>query len=188
MLILPTILMPDRYFLRQTRIELAEADVHANSHIWVHSLIDTPPHRKWLNNQYLFSYKNILHCQTPSPPYSAKVLILSSFIFWDHPLLKDKTAVITNTIDKKLRWLVLMIWEQNVSQSKRVMIRMSNKMAYTAKDPCPPQHFLYLTETKSWRCEDKVKGENVHLLTHTPARDVGKNSGGPSSQHLNIVI
>ena len=67
-----------------------------------------------------------------------------------------------------------MIWEQNVSQSKRVMIRMSNKMAYTAKDPCPPLHFLYLTETKSWRCEEKGKGENVHLLTHAPTRGVGK--------------
>ena len=41
MLILPTILMPDRYFLRQTRIELAGADVRANSHIRVHSLVAT---------------------------------------------------------------------------------------------------------------------------------------------------
>ena len=47
-------------------------------------------------------------------------------------------------------------------------------MAYTAKDPCPPHNFLYLTETKSWRCEYKGKGENVHLLTHAPARGVGK--------------
>ena len=28
-----------------------------------------------------------------------------------------------------------------------------NKMAYTSKDPHPPQRFLYLRETKSWRCE-----------------------------------
>ena len=50
-----------------------------------------------------------------------------------------------------------------------------NKKAYTAKDPCPPpRRFLYLTETKSWRCEGKGKG-NVHLLTHASARGVGKN-------------
>ena len=42
MLILPTILMPDRYFLRQTRIELAGADVRADSHIRVHSLDSEP--------------------------------------------------------------------------------------------------------------------------------------------------
>ena len=81
-------------------------------------------------------------------------------------------------------------------------------MAYTAKDPCtarrflylretkswrceergeeeqdgihsqrptPPWHFLYLTETKSWRCEGKGN-KNVHLLTHAPARGVGKKS------------
>ena len=29
-------------------------------------------------------------------------------------------------------------------------------MAYTAKDPhTPPRRFLYLTETKSWRCEEE---------------------------------
>ena len=32
---------------------------------------------------------------------------------------------------------------------------MGNKMAYTAKDPCPPPwRFLYLTETKSWKWEE----------------------------------
>ncbi len=53
-------------------------------------------------------------------------------------------------------------------------------MAYTAKDPRPPTVFsvpnrnkLYLAETKSLRCEEYDK--NVHLLTHTPARGVGKN-------------
>ena len=45
----------------------------------------------------------------------------------------------------------------------------------------PPRRFLYLTETKSWRCEekdkDKEKGnENVHLLTHAPTRGVGKKN------------
>ena len=45
-------------------------------------------------------------------------------------------------------------------------------MAYTAKDPRPPRHFLYLRETKSWRCEENE--ENVHLLTYAPARGVGK--------------
>ena len=55
-----------------------------------------------------------------------------------------------------------------------------NKMAYTAKDPHPPpRHFLYLTETKSWRCEEKDKdkgNENVHLLTHAPTRGMGKQT------------
>ena len=59
-----------------------------------------------------------------------------------------------------------------------------NKMTYTAKDPCPPWRFLYLTETKSWKAERRERegegergggGENVHLLTHAPARGIGKN-------------
>ena len=48
-----------------------------------------------------------------------------------------------------------------------------NKMAYTAKDPCHPWCFMYLTDTKSWRCEGG-EGENVHLLTHATARGMGK--------------
>ena len=31
-------------------------------------------------------------------------------------------------------------------------------MEYTAKDPRPPQHFLYLTETKSWKWEEEGEG------------------------------
>ena len=39
----------------------------------------------------------------------------------------------------------------------------------TAKDPCPPHHFLYLREIKSWWCgeegeeEKGEKGEKVSL-------------------------
>ena len=29
----------------------------------------------------------------------------------------------------------------------------------TAKEPCPPQRFLYLRETKSWWCEGGGGGE-----------------------------
>ena len=54
-----------------------------------------------------------------------------------------------------------------------------NKMAYTAKDPCPPWRFLYLTETKSWKWEggeeEEGEGEKVSLLTQATARGVGKN-------------
>ena len=42
------------------------------------------------------------------------------------------------------------------------------------KDPCPPRCFLYLRETTSWKCEEGE--ENVHLLTHTTASGMGKNS------------
>ena len=59
-----------------------------------------------------------------------------------------------------------------------------NKMAYTAKDPCPPRRFLYLTEKK---LEGGEEGKNVHLKTHATARGVGKNyvkSGlGPKPPH-----
>ena len=51
-------------------------------------------------------------------------------------------------------------------------------MAYTAKDPCPPRRFLYLTETKSLRCGEEgeeEEGEKVSLKTHATARGVGKN-------------
>ena len=58
---------------------------------------------------------------------------------------------------------------------------------------CPPRRFLYLTETKSWRCEEGGgegeggegeggegeggEGEKVHLKTHTPLGGrVGKNT------------
>ena len=43
-------------------------------------------------------------------------------------------------------------------------------MAYTAKDPCPPWHFLYLRETKSWRCEEEEGegGEQEHILRTGP--------------------
>ena len=34
--------------------------------------------------------------------------------------------------------------------------------------------FLYLRETKSWKSEEREGGENVHLLTHAPARGMGK--------------
>ena len=56
------------------------------------------------------------------------------------------------------------------------IVHYVNKMAYTAKDPWPNQGvFLYLTETKSWRCEGEEgeTEENVHLLTHATARGVG---------------
>ena len=51
-------------------------------------------------------------------------------------------------------------------------------MAYTAKEPHPPppQCFLYLTETKSWKLKEGGEGEKVSLLTHTTARGVGKNN------------
>ena len=32
-------------------------------------------------------------------------------------------------------------------------------MAYSAKDPCPPLRFLYLTETKSWSGKEKEEKE-----------------------------
>ena len=41
------------------------------------------------------------------------------------------------------------------------------------KTHAPPLHFLYLTETKSWRCEGKGN-ENVHPLTHASTRAMGK--------------
>ena len=52
-----------------------------------------------------------------------------------------------------------------------------NKMAYTAKDPCPPTwRFMYLTETKSWKWEGEggEGGEKVSLMTHASARGMGK--------------
>ena len=36
----------------------------------------------------------------------------------------------------------------------------------------PSRCFLYLRETKSWRCEEGEE-EKVHLLTHTTARAPG---------------
>ena len=42
-------------------------------------------------------------------------------------------------------------------------------MAYTVKDPCPPQCFMCL----SWRYEEGEE-EKVSLLTHTAARGMGK--------------
>ena len=47
-------------------------------------------------------------------------------------------------------------------------------MACTAKDPHPPQHFLYLTETNIWWCEEGGEGEKVSMLTHTTAKGMGK--------------
>ena len=49
----------------------------------------------------------------------------------------------------------------------------------TAKDPCPPQRFLYLSETKIYRCGEEEEGEGeegkkVSLLTHATARGVDK--------------
>ena len=75
-------------------------------------------------------------------------------------------------------------------------------MAYTAKYPRPPTAFsvpnrnvLYLRETKLWRCERRRGGgggENVHLLTHAPARGVGKNRDGDycdnPTESLNILL
>ena len=50
----------------------------------------------------------------------------------------------------------------------------------------PPQRFQYLRETISWRSERGGGeggvgggGENVHLLTHIPARGMSKNTGQP---------
>ena len=50
-----------------------------------------------------------------------------------------------------------------------------NKMAYIAKDPRPPWHFLYLRETKSERSGEGEDGEKVSLKTHATARGMGKN-------------
>ena len=68
-------------------------------------------------------------------------------------------------------------------------------MAYTAKDPCPPQwRFLYLRETKSWWCEEGGEGggggegeggegeKKVSMLTHTTTRGQCPNKGGGSDQ------
>ena len=56
-------------------------------------------------------------------------------------------------------------------------------MTYTAKDPYPPWHFLYLRETKSWRWGEEEEeeegeggGEKVTLLTHATARGMGKKN------------
>ena len=45
-------------------------------------------------------------------------------------------------------------------------------MAYTAKDLRPP-HIHVVVALPVWRL-GKGGGENVHLLTHAPARGVGK--------------
>ena len=45
--------------------------------------------------------------------------------------------------------------------------------------PPPPRRFLYLSKTKNWWCGEGDGGEgdeNVHLLTHAPARGVGKKN------------
>ena len=54
-------------------------------------------------------------------------------------------------------------------------------MAYKAKDPRPPRRFLYLTETKSYKCGEgqegeEGEGENVHLKTYATTRGVGKKN------------
>ena len=56
-------------------------------------------------------------------------------------------------------------------------------MAYTAKDPRPPQRFLYLRETKPWWCgeeeeegEEGEEGEKVSLKTHAITRGMGKKT------------
>ena len=46
----------------------------------------------------------------------------------------------------------------------------------------PPQRFLYLRETKSWRWEEAGGGEKVSLKTHATARGVGKNYRGKSEE------
>ena len=60
---------------------------------------------------------------------------------------------------------------------------VKNKMAYRAKDPCPPMVF----SVKSWRWEgegggeeeeEEGEGEKVSLLTHATARGVGKKGIG----------
>ena len=53
-----------------------------------------------------------------------------------------------------------------------------NKITSQQKSHAPPRHFLYLRETKSWKAERRERergGDNVHLLTHAPARGMGKN-------------
>ena len=54
------------------------------------------------------------------------------------------------------------------------------------KTHAPPQRFLYLTETKIWRCERRRGGgENVHLLTHTTTLvGVGKNAETKDNQKI----
>ena len=52
-----------------------------------------------------------------------------------------------------------------------------------SQGPTPPQHFLYLRETKSWWCEEEGGDgeggeggeEKVSMLTHATTRGVGNN-------------
>ena len=64
--------------------------------------------------------------------------------------------------------------------SENINKQYENKMAYTAKDPPPPWHFLYLRETKSLRWDkgeegEEGEGKKVSLLTHATAMGMGKN-------------
>ena len=45
-----------------------------------------------------------------------------------------------------------------------------------SQGPTPPQHFLYLRETKSWWCEGEGGEEKVSMLTHATTRGVGNNN------------
>ena len=51
--------------------------------------------------------------------------------------------------------------ENKPSPTFRVKNKWGKKtrMAYTAKDSCPPRRFLYLTETKIWKWEGEEGGE-----------------------------
>ena len=63
-------------------------------------------------------------------------------------------------------------------------------MAYTAKDPCSPQHFLYLRETTSWRWEEGEGGggKKVSLKTHATARGMGKNLVKYKTRQLLLLV
>ena len=52
-----------------------------------------------------------------------------------------------------------------------------NKIASQQRTHAPPQHFLYIRETKSERCgeDGEEEGEHIHLLTNATARGIGKN-------------
>ena len=63
---------------------------------------------------------------------------------------------------------------------------VKNKMAYRAKDPCPPPMVF---SVKSWRWEregggggeeeeEEGEGKKVSMLTHATARGVGKKGIG----------
>ena len=59
----------------------------------------------------------------------------------------------------------------------------------TAKDPCLPQCFLYLSETKIYRCGEgeEEEGEKISLKTHATARGMGKKEYKSLTSHHNVA-